>query len=116
MNDCGVGAAPPQLAANTSDVGVIAGPPPSPLPESGSGAGRGPQIGPFAEIATLPVTPLATSGVNVAYSDSAPFDPSENEGVATLKGVAVPASDALSTLAVSVTVAADVPVFVTLKF
>ena len=52
---CGAGAAPPQLAANESDVGETAGPPPMPAPESGKGEGRGAQSVPVALMVIEPV-------------------------------------------------------------
>jgi hypothetical protein len=92
-------------------VGFIDGPAPTPAPESGSDDGNGAQSVPVAFIESEPAL-FAAVGAKMTASVWAPAAGIEKLGFETVKGAGaepvVPAE--------SVTTAAPVPVFLTLKF
>src|SRR5580704_6402177 len=107
---CEAGAAPPQLAANARDVGETAGPPPMLAPESGKGEGRGAQSVPVALMVIDPVL-LGPVGEKVTSSLCVPPAEIAKLGSETVKGAGPEPAAPVD----SVTVAALVPVFLTLK-
>jgi hypothetical protein len=115
MNDCSPGAAPPHVAENESDEGVIVGPPPSPFPESAMDAGSAPQTDPVAAvIVMLPVTSLAETGENDADTACAAPGSRVNAEGDTLKGEDASVGPPPDT--VSATVAGALPVLTTSKY